>query len=251
MKNKTILFALIATGLTHFFSSCNDKPIEPSTTTGNITIEFDHRWGMNEVPFQYQSAMLHPMSGDSLTTNLLKYYISNIVLIKKDGSAFTVPNSYYLIDPTNNEIEIKDIPSGEYSQITYTVGVDSTANCSGAQEGALNPSNGMFWSWNSGYIFVRIEGKSNKSKDGNFLYHIGGYKGQYNAIRVNSASFGSGVLNIAPNAKPTIHMVTNVAKLWHGPIYTSNLSMLHMIGSDASTLATNFASGIRFDHIHP
>jgi hypothetical protein len=27
--------------------------------------------------------------------------------------------------------------------------------------------------------------------------------------------------------------------------------MLHMIGSDASTLATNFASGIRFDHIHP
>ncbi|MFM1792223.1 MAG: hypothetical protein RLZZ252_577 [Bacteroidota bacterium] len=129
--------------------------------------------------------------------------------------------------------------------------MDSLHNCSGIQEGALSPSNGMFWSWSTGYIFVRVEGKSNQSPTGNFLYHLGGYQGPFNAIRAKNLNFGSSVLSVNPQAKPTVHLITNVAKLWHGPVKTAELSILHAIGAEASTLATNFSNGIRFDHIHP
>ena len=252
MKIKHFALLAIAASATIFFSSCEDNnPTPPQPTFGKFTIEFDHRWGMNEDPFLYKTPMLHPMSGDSLTTNLLKYYISNVVLTKADGSTYTSPNSYYLIDPENNEIEINNVPTGEYNGFSFIVGVDSTANCSGLQEGALSPSNGMFWSWSTGYIFVRIEGKSNKSANGKFLYHLGGYKSPYNAIQSKMVSFGSNNLTIAPNTKPTVHMVTNVAKLWHGPIKTADLSVIHSIGTNATTMATNFGNGIRFDHLHP
>ena len=45
--------------------------------------------------------------------------------------------------------------------------------------------NGMFWTWNTGYIFLKLEGKSPESTaNGNiFEYHIGGYKTPANCIR--------------------------------------------------------------------
>ncbi len=230
--------------------SCDDNTVL-NPTTGSMTIEIEHVWGTDLVPFLYKQPMVQPMSGDSLTVNVLKYYISNIQLIKPDGSTLSLPNSYYLIDPENNKIDIADIPKGEYTGINFLIGVDSTANCSGIQEGALNPSNGMFWSWSTGYIFVRAEGYSNHSATGNFLYHLGGYQGPYNAIRAKSFSFGSTNMQVSPDANPTVHLMMNVAKLWHGPVKTADLSILHMIGADASMLATNFANGFTFDHLHP
>ena len=251
-KSNSLFFAIGAIILTITTQSCDDKITPtPSNETGALTIEFEHKWGINEEPFLYGSPIKHPMSGDTLTTNLLKYYISNVELVKADGSKYVAPNSYYLIDPNNNTLELNNIPKGEYTGINFLIGVDSLHNCSGVQEGVLSPSNGMFWSWSSGYIFVRIEGKSNLSPTGNFLYHLGGYQGPYNAIRAKNLTFGSAVLSVNPAAKPTVHLITNVAKLWHGPVKTADLSILHMIGADASMLATNFASGIRFDHIHP
>jgi hypothetical protein len=43
----------------------------------------------------------------------------------------------------------------------------------------------MFWAWNTGYIFLKMEGKSKASHSpGNLLeFHIGGYKEPSNCIR--------------------------------------------------------------------
>ncbi|MEO6302783.1 MAG: MbnP family protein, partial [Bacteroidia bacterium] len=69
--------------------------------------------------------------------------------------------------------------------------VDSFHNCSGAQSGALDPVNAMYWAWNTGYIFLKLEGASKFSKSpGNFFeYHIGGYKQPNNNIRKVSFTF--------------------------------------------------------------
>ena len=65
------------------------------------------------------------------------------------------------------------------------IGVDSARNTSGAQLGALDPANSMFWSWNSGYIFVRMEGNSPQSTQpyNKLQFHIGGFKGATNCIK--------------------------------------------------------------------
>ena len=60
-----------------------------------------------------------------------------------------------------------------------------------AQTDALDPVNAMFWAWNTGYIFLKLEGRSSFSKlPGNiFEYHIGGYKSPSNCIRTISLNF--------------------------------------------------------------
>jgi len=53
------------------------------------------------------------------------------------------------------------------------------------QKGVLDPVKGMFWAWNTGYIFLKLEGKSTYSKSPSniFEYHIGGFKQPNNCIR--------------------------------------------------------------------
>ena len=45
---------------------------------------------------------------------------------------------------------------------------------------------GMFWTWNSGYIAFKMEGRSPESGEPahTFSYHIGGYRSPYRIIRI-------------------------------------------------------------------
>lgn len=125
--------------------------------------------------------------GQSYTVSNLKYYISNIRLTTTSGQEMT-DSGYYLLredDTATMNITLPHIPAGHYTRVTFMIGVDSLHNCSGAQSDALDPVNGMFWTWNTGYIFFKLEGKSNASKNpgGIYEYHIGGYKAPANCIR--------------------------------------------------------------------
>lgn len=125
--------------------------------------------------------------GQSYTVSNLKYYISNIQLTTESGKELT-DSDYYLIredDSASMNITLPHIPIGHYTRLTFSIGVDSLHNCSGAQSDALDPVNGMFWTWNTGYIFFKLEGKSSASKNPGSIYeyHIGGYKAPANCIR--------------------------------------------------------------------
>jgi hypothetical protein len=43
--------------------------------------------------------------------------------------------------------------------------------------GDLDPTKGMYWTWQSGYINLKLEGKSKQVPGGNnvFQFHLGGY----------------------------------------------------------------------------
>jgi hypothetical protein len=65
------------------------------------------------------------------------------------------------------------------------LGVNEAHNTSGANAGDLDPVNGMFWSWQSGYINFKIEGVSPScdTRKNKFQFHIGGYKTPYHTVR--------------------------------------------------------------------
>lgn len=81
----------------------------------------------------------------------------------------------------------------QYDSITFLIGVDSLHNVSGAQTGALDPVNDMFWTWNSGYVMAKLEGNSSSSPQMNqkFEYHIGGYSGKHNVVKKLSFRFNA------------------------------------------------------------
>ena len=250
----TILYILLF--LTTALLSCKKEEIVTPNEKGSFALEFENL--VNEIPLILNTQTYKNANGDSFNISVFKYYISNISLTKDDGTVYKVPESYFLIDAAKSASllnSLTDIPVGDYTQIAFTIGVDKERNLAGAQTGALDPTLGMFWTWNSGYIFVKLEGNSPQSTATNnsLTFHIGGIADPNNTIRTYSKVFASGnPLRIRADKKPQIHFKVNVASLFTGKqnISFANLNFT-MGGANSVVVADNYVNGLfQFDHIH-
>ncbi len=247
---------VLCTLLTLAFTSCKKEEVINSNEKGSFTIEFENK--VNGVPLVLNTQNYQNSNGESFNISTFKYYVSNIRLTKADGSFYTIPESYFLIDAAklssllNN---IKDIPAGDYTKISFIIGVDKERNLAGAQTGALDPTLGMFWTWNSGYIFVKLEGTSpqSTSTDKSLTFHIGGIVDPNNTIRTFSTDFSTGnPLRIRGDKNPQVHFSANAGSLFTGKqnISFTNLNFT-MGGANAVIIANNYANGLfEFEHIH-
>jgi hypothetical protein len=90
------------------------------------------------------------------------------------------------LEETNNaEVKLENIPQKEISGIFFNLGIDSLKSVSGALGGDLDPMNGMYWAWQSGYINFKIEGSSPSCviRKNKFQFHIGGYLAPFYAMQ--------------------------------------------------------------------
>ncbi|MGN6494898.1 MAG: MbnP family protein [Agriterribacter sp.] len=151
---------------------------------GNITLQFHHVAGSRvlELDSTYQNSF-----GERFTVSKFKYYVSNIEF--SDTIHHTnhfLKNSYFLINEAkpDSKLILLNVPAGTYQKISFLLGVDSAKNVNGAQTGALDPLNDMFWTWKSGYVMAKLEGRSPAStlQRRMFEYHIGGYSGAHNVL---------------------------------------------------------------------
>ena len=168
------------------------------------------------------SALYSNALGQSFTISKWRYYISNIHLMRTDENDYIL-NDYFLVDeeePDSKSILLKEIPIGNYSAISFTLGVDSLHNCSGIQSGALDPVKGMFWAWNTGYVFLKIEGKSAQSASpGNSIeFHIGGYKQPANCIRTVKLTFNKEKIINESNIHSIIRIKADALEIFKSPV---------------------------------
>ena len=243
-----------------FITSCekdknNDDDINnnPTEQKGTFKIKLEHLF--DQAAFTLGTDFVNS-SGENLNFSKVKYYLTNIRLEKMDGTVWSEEESYRIVDlsdPASLEITVDGVPAGEYHHLMFMVGVDSARNVSGAQEGALSPANGMFWSWNTGYIFFKLEGTSPQSADGNFVYHIGGFSGANNAIADHGFHMHMPSLSISPDATPAVHLKVDVKKAFDGmhTISVGNSPKVHMPGMTAVHISENFKSAFSLDHLHP
>ncbi len=195
--------------------ACTSKNAEP---TASLQIHFTHVVGSDALTLDTQTYT--NAAGEPFQIKLFKYYISNLELTRTDGRKVSIPDSYHLIDeatPKSKSFTLSGIPTGEYNAVRFMIGVDSTHNVSGAQSGALDPLNDMFWSWKSGYIFVKLEGTSSASTApaNRIEYHIGGFQNPNN-IRYVSPTLSQNLV-IAENQTATIQYKTDVARMFGSP----------------------------------
>jgi hypothetical protein len=253
MKNlHKIILLLVASSLL-MLNACKDDDQPEPQEYGTFNLTFDHVWGMNQQEFNLNTWLKQPKTGDSLNFTTFKYYISNLQLQKEDGSWWTEDESYYLVEVDKeggNTLTIDNVPVGNYTALKFVHGVDSTRNVSGAQEGALSVLNGMFWSWNSGYIMTKIEGESPQADDGTFAFHIGGFSGENNVVTEREASFGSEVLSVQASATPTLKMVANPARFWHSTgSLTETVDKIHMPSEMTTQMGIDFYTWTSFKGI--
>jgi hypothetical protein len=264
MKNtiisKTLVIAAIAAVT---FTGCKKDdetttPVDDSMQPNAMRFELNHKVGTQTLAF---GTAYTNLNGDQFTLSTFKYYLSNFKFKKADGTWVTATSNkdngtgYYLIneaDADSKEIATSTIEAGDYTQVQFLIGVDSAANVSGAQGGALDPANAMFWTWNSGYIMAKLEGTSPQSTaTGNELvYHVGGFASPDNNLRTVTLTFPEAA-TVRKNISPEIHMFVDVAEWFKTPntisiAVTNNTMMPHQ----TTVLADNYVDMFSIDHVH-
>lgn len=260
MKNTVKLLPILL--LTGLLACKKDKKTEPEPTplptaeTGSLKFNFENMVDTNALVFgaKYVNAM-----GDTFQVSKFNYYISHIVVTKTDNSTFAEPNSFHLVrhsSPATSVITLANVPAGSYKSVSFLIGVDSTNNVSGPQAADLDPviASDMFWTWNSGYIFVKLEGTSPKSADPgkNLTFHIGGGGGANKAQRNVSLSFGTSTADVSAAVTPLVHLAVDAGELFKTPnsinFATDYFQMAP--GANAKKYADNYADMIHFEHVH-
>lgn len=157
----------------------NDTINLDTVERGSLKISIDHVVG-NE-PFALSPSTFTNDSGVEYRITTFKYYLSNVVLRRRFDFSFFFfeePESYHLYQATDanlsQSVVVEGVPVGQYDELDFAIGVDNIANYSIDQEGDLSPNNDMAWNWNSGYIFMKMEGWYDSSgTERPFVYHIG------------------------------------------------------------------------------
>ncbi len=110
----------------------------------------------------------------------LRFYISDL----KNGNDVLCDAALYDLRETQHRLISKSGDFSKYSSLTGNVGIDSAINhddpSAFPNDSPLNISNAglMHWGWNTGYIFISIEGKVDTLSTGNnfdhsFSFHVG------------------------------------------------------------------------------
>ncbi|MDZ4847368.1 MAG: MbnP family protein [Chitinophagales bacterium] len=184
MSRNKILSALLLVLLSFTYTGCDDPPDEETAT-----FVLDMKAMVNDSAFvlgqTYQNAQDYKFNIETL-----RFYLSNLILTGADGSEVEVKDVDFLNFENNHstsqskgEQVTGTIPAGAYTSLRFAIGVDSTRNSDDpAQYPSSHPLsiyNGSHWNWNTGYIFLKIEGSIDSTANGSgnfgnsFLYHTG------------------------------------------------------------------------------
>ncbi|WP_291724089.1 MbnP family protein [Bernardetia sp.] len=271
--SKVSLFALFMAFSLILFSCKKDSETEPEidpNKSGTVEIKFDNIYGQDDFTLntEYTNSV-----GENFTVDMLQYYISNIVLKTEDGREYVVPQeeSYFLIkehDANTQKIQLPNVPEGNYNEVTFTIGVDSLRstmlpeNRTGVLDiGVEGAGKEMYWRWNSGYIFFKMEGVSSaiepteNNPDGRFFYHIGGFGGYesqtINNIRTITLSLGRDAAKAREEAMPSIHIVADMEKVLGGKTDVSLREYpVVMFNPFSLSVSENYMKAFEYHHVH-
>jgi hypothetical protein len=136
----------------------------------------------NKKPLELQRIYFTPQN-DSISFSTLKIYFSDFRFKDKISGRITSIDTlifYDLSDSTTHSF-FNDLNLSNYESVAFTIGLDSLKNVSGELENAYDPLLGMYWAWNTGYINLKIMGKSSTvpSNSHEFEFHLGGYRSPF------------------------------------------------------------------------
>lgn len=139
------------------------------------TILFKPYWG-DEIAQPKKSFYIVQLH-DSIQLETLRFYVSKVCFYNNGLKVFEEKKSYHLMD-WEEKLFFNVALSKDFDAVSFCIGIDSITNVSGALSGDLDPTNGMYWTWQSGYINFKIEGTNPSCKTRNhaFQWHVGGYQ---------------------------------------------------------------------------
>lgn len=168
-------FLIILSALTILSSCKKDEETIIDNTPGAASITFDAVVGSED----FALGKDFTVEGKTYNFKMLRYWVSNVVLVKSDGTEFSLADSYFLIEETpaldiqdgaftypakkRESVSLANVPNGEYTSVKFSIGVASKYNDNlSLQAGELSQLSGMTnisWMWHTSYIFSALHGK--------------------------------------------------------------------------------------------
>lgn len=137
----------------------------------------------------------YTVNGRKMTLASARVYLSDIILLREDGTEVPVSMEPVTLpakaeDGTDTQVTVDrrvvlarsdaggtsytlgDVPAGAYKGVRFNVGLAGLANRADATQApatsplATQTDKSNYWSWNSGYIFLRLDGKVDANGDG-------------------------------------------------------------------------------------
>ncbi len=175
LKYIPALFAIMV------ITSCDDEMEEAAVTATELSLHFHPM--VNGEEFSYNDT--YSINGQSVKFSVVQFYISNLQLMQSDqtmlsfnkGTDDKEDDLFLLVQPDQMLYEVGTVPVGGYHGLSFQLGVDTVVNSTieptawpKAHALSADNPNHAYWSWKSGYLFVKLEGTVNGE---NFVYHIG------------------------------------------------------------------------------
>jgi hypothetical protein len=173
-----ILFAIVQ-------NSCNSN--EEATPAVDITLSFNHLVDNEPVimdDIRYKNAL-----DQEFSIKTIKYFISEIKLYRKDGSALSFDDIHYIDQRTSETLYhtlSKKVPLGEYTGISFVHGLSPTENITGRF--TEPPESLMEWPMmmGGGYHYMKLEGEYRTQGATSFFnFHSGALDGTPYEVEVN------------------------------------------------------------------
>lgn len=267
MRHSLLITLMTAGILVGGFLACQTNDL-PAVQSGSFVLTFDNMVGSEDL--KLNTGTYTNSTGEQFSVSLLNYFVSNIRLKRADGSEYVVPqdSSYFLVketDTASQRVVLNQVPAGDYVGVSFLIGVDSLRSTMGIdrRKGVLEPAGahngGMYWDWNSGYIFFKLEGTSPQAPTGptggkGFIYHVGFFGGYetktINNLRTATLSFGSDVAQVAPAKTPSVTIKADVLNVFNGrePVSIAKNPNV-MVSPYSATIANNYVGMFQYKQL--
>jgi len=208
--------------------------------SNDLSVNFDILFGNQSIYISDSAVWV--TKGDTIRIQSLKFYVSNIRFTKQNKEIFKDPEIAHLLDASNpKSLNLMfNLPTNlDFDILQFDLGIDSLTNVSGALGNDLDPTNGMYWSWQSGYINFKLDGISKvcPTRNHEFSFHLGGYIQPYFALQKCSFKISnSRTIKLSLNLKSVLEnldlskqnhiMSPNAAAVELSKIIANNFSVL-------------------------
>lgn len=236
-------------------AACKDNKKEdttPAVTTATLKISYAAHWQGN--PYVHP-AVVEDNFGNQLRIDKFMSYVSKLSLIKEDGSEYLLKD-YSLIDFLQSPTVEFKVPAGHYTGLKFLIGVPADVNTN--TDPAPYPSDhvlsvagsqGMFWTWATGYIFTKLEGKADTTASGQpllypFAYHTGDdHYSRYAHLQYD--------LQLQPGAQYHKTLIAHVDRIF-SPVQGTSIDLsdiggFHSPGPAMATFVNNFSNAFTLE----
>lgn len=227
------------------FSSCNrkkDHPEEQAAPTGILMFHLHTYIQDNEVDLYNIPYSTH--EGRNISLKLAQLYISDVEIVKLDGSVYSFSGRKFLKILSTDTYLIGDAPVGNYKALRFKVGLSPDINVPNPSD----PSDSVMWLSTSepkdGYSFLNVKGMIDTSENMTdpmvpFAYRIG-TNVNYKQVNMPEKSF-----SIVGGEVQYAHLIADYNMLFRGIKLNDNNNLFIQTAIDnASPLAIKIVNNI-------